>query len=214
MDIFDSVWKNHEKKIKKYFNKMIKPTDTVGITGDHSWGRDLDECRLDLEFIENLPGRKILLRGNHDMFWDAKKTAKLNSQFEGRLEFLQNNYYSYEDYALVGTKGYCYEGKDPYEHFEKIRDRELERLRVSFEAARAAGYNKYIMFLHYPPTSIGEQESCFTRIAEEYGASKVIYSHCHGKDRFDDSFKGYVNGIEYKLVSGDYLKFKPEIVLE
>ena len=214
MDIFDSVWKNHEKKIEKYFNKMIKSTDTVVITGDHSWGRDLDECRLDLEFIENLPGRKILLRGNHDMFWDAKKTAKLNSQFEGRLEFLQNNYYSYEDYALVGTKGYCYEGKDSYEHFEKIRDRELERLRVSFEAARAAGYNKYIMFLHYPPTSIGEQESCFTKIAEEYGASKVIYSHCHGRDRFDDSFKGYVNGVEYKLVSGDYLKFKPEIVLE
>ena len=214
MDIFDSVWKNHEKKIEKYFNKMIKSTDTVVITGDHSWGRDLDECRLDLEFIENLPGRKILLRGNHDMFWDAKKTAKLNSQFEGRLEFLQNNYYSYEDYALVGTKGYCYEGKDSYEHFEKIRDRELERLRVSFEAARAAGYNKYIMFLHYPPTSIGEQESCFTKIAEEYGASKVIYSHCHGRDRFDDSFKGYVNGIEYKLVSGDYLKFKPEIVLK
>ena len=214
MDIFDSVWKNHEKKIEKYFNKMIKSTDTVVITGDHSWGRDLDECRLDLEFIENLPGRKILLRGNHDMFWDAKKTAKLNSQFEGRLEFLQNNYYSYEDYALVGTKGYCYEGKDSYEHFEKIRDRELERLRVSFEAARAAGYNKYIMFLHYPPTSIGEQESCFTKIAEEYGASKVIYSHCHCRDRFDDSFKGYVNGIEYKLVSGDYLKFKPEIVLK
>lgn len=213
MDIFGSVWKNHEKKIQKYWNQRVKETDTVVITGDHSWGRNLQECKPDLEFIMALPGRKILLRGNHDMFWDAKKTAHLNKEFQGRLEFLQNNYYAYEDYALVGTKGYCYEGLDTIEHFEKIRDRELERLKVSFDAARADGYEKFIMFLHYPPTSIGEMESPFTRMAEEYGASKVIYSHCHGQERFDDSFKGYVNGIEYKLVSGDYLNFKPEKIL-
>ena len=214
MEIFDSVWKNHEKKIEKHFRKLVKAPDTVVITGDHSWGRNLEECSKDFAFIEALPGRKILLRGNHDMFWDAKKTAKLNEQFTGRLEFLQNNYYSYGDYALVGTKGYCYEGKDSVEHFLKIRDREIERLRVSFEAAKTDGYQKYIMFLHYPPTTIGEQESPFTLMAEKYGAEKVIYSHCHGKERFDDSFKGYINGIEYKLVSGDYLKFKPELVLK
>ena len=213
MDIFGSVWKNHEKKIQKYWNQRVKKTDTIVITGDHSWGRNLQECEPDLEFIMELPGRKILLRGNHDMFWDAKKTTRLNEQFQGRLEFLQNNYYVYEDYALVGTKGYCYEGLDTMEHFEKIRDRELERLKTSFDAARADGYEKFIMFLHYPPTSIGEMESPFTRMAEEYGASKVIYSHCHGQERFDDSFKGYVNGIEYKLVSGDYLNFKPEKIL-
>jgi hypothetical protein len=214
MEVFDPIWKNQERKIEKYWYKKVKPTDTVVITGDHSWGRNLEECKLDLAFIENLPGRKILLRGNHDMFWDAKKTARLNEQFAGRLEFLQNNFYSYEDYALVGTKGYAFEHKDSYEHFEKIRDRELKRLQVSFEQAKKAGFTKYIMFLHYPPTSIGEQESCFTRIAEEYGVEKVVYSHCHGTERFDDSFKGYVNGIEYKLVSGDYLKFKPELILK
>lgn len=115
------------------------------ITGDHSWGRNLEECREDLEFIENLPGRKILLRGNHDMFWDAKKTARLNELFAGRLEFLQNNFYAYDEYALVGTKGYCYEGKDTIEHFEKLRSREIERLRVSFEMAKKAGYQKFIM---------------------------------------------------------------------
>ena len=213
MDIFGSEWKNHEKKIEKYCRKLIGPTDTLVITGDHSWGRNLDECARDFAFIESLPGRKILLRGNHDMFWDAKKTARLNEHFAGRLEFLQNNFYTYEGYALVGTKGYCYEGKDSIEHFLKIRDREVERLRVSFNLAKEAGYQKFIMFLHYPPTTIGEQESPFTLMAEEYGASKVIYSHCHGKARFDDSFKGYVNGIEYKLVSGDYLGFKPELIL-
>jgi predicted phosphohydrolase len=214
MEVFDPIWKNHDKKIEKYWRRKVKPTDTVVITGDHSWGRNLKECNTDLEFIENLPGRKILLRGNHDMFWDAKKTPKLNENFNGKLEFLQNNFYSYEDYALVGTKGYAFENKDTYEHFEKIRDRELERLNVSFEQAKKAGYTKYIMFLHYPPTSIGEQESCFTRIADEYGVEKVVYSHCHGKERFNDSFIGYVNGIEYKLVSGDYLNFKPELIFE
>jgi predicted phosphohydrolase len=80
MEVFDPIWKNHEKKIEKYWHKKVKPSDTVVITGDHSWGRNLEECRRDLEFIENLSGRKILLRGNNDMFWDAKKTAKLDLQ--------------------------------------------------------------------------------------------------------------------------------------
>lgn len=214
MEVFGAEWKNHVRRIEKNCNKRIKDTDTLVITGDHSWGRNLEECREDLEFIQGLPGRKILLRGNHDMFWDAKKTDKLNELFQGRMEFLQNNFYTYEDYALVGTKGYCYEGKDSIEHFLKIRDREIERLKISFDQAVAAGYHKLIMFLHYPPTTVGEMSSPFTEMAEEYGAEKVIYSHCHGQKRYDDSFKGYVNGIEYKLVSGDYLKFKPELVLK
>ena len=212
MEVFGSEWKNHVRKIEKNWDRMIAADDTVVITGDHSWGRNLAECEADLEFIAGLRGRKILLRGNHDMFWDAKKTRRLNDRYQGRLSFLQNNYYPYEDRALVGTKGYCYEGKDTPEHFEKIVNRELERLRVSFECARADGYERFLMFLHYPPTSIGEMESGFTRMAEEYGAEKVIYSHCHGRDRYQDSFLGYVNGIEYRLVSADYLKFKPQLI--
>ena len=213
MDIFGRRWKNHVAKIEKNWKKKITSKDTIVLTGDHSWGRNLDEAQEDLNFIINLPGRKILLRGNHDMFWDAKKTEKLNDRFNGQLEFLQNNYYNYEDYALVGTKGYCYEGKDSVEHFLKIRDRELERLELSFEKAKADGYDKFIMFLHYPPTTIGEQESPFTQMAEAYGAEQVIYSHCHGKERYGDSFTGEVNGIMYRLVSADYLRFRPVKIL-
>ena len=110
MDIFGSVWKRHEKKIEKYVNRIVTPDDTLVLTGDHSWGRKLPECREDLAFIERLPGRKILLRGNHDMFWDAKKTERLNEEFQDRLFFLQNNFAAYRDYALVGTKGYTFEG--------------------------------------------------------------------------------------------------------
>ena len=101
MDIFGSVWKRHERKIEKYVNRIVKPDDTLVLTGDHSWGRKLPECREDLAFIERLPGQKILLRGNHDMFWDAKKTERLNEEYKGRLFFLQNNFAVYEDYALV-----------------------------------------------------------------------------------------------------------------
>lgn len=213
MDRFGPVWTDHADKIERNFWKYVKPSDTVVLVGDHSWGRNLEECRKDLEFIDFLPGRKILIRGNHDMFWKVSRTAELNRLYEGRLHFLQNNFSSYEDYALVGTKGYCYEGKDDIAHFEKLRDRELARLENSFRLAREAGYRKFIVFLHYPPTSIGEQESPFTQMAEAYGASKVIYAHCHGRDRFDDSFKGMVNGIDYRLVSGDFLRFKPARIL-
>ncbi len=214
MDKFGPVWVNHEDKIIRNFRMLIRDNDTVVITGDHSWGKNLKDASLDLEFIEKLPGRKILLRGNHDMFWEANKTERLNKMFEGRLFFMQDNFYSYEDYALVGTKGYCYEGRDePMEHYEKLMKREALRLRKGFDKAKAAGFSKFIMFLHYPPTSIGEKESLFTKMAKEYRAEIVVYSHCHGMERYNDSYKGLVDGINYYLVSGDFLDFCPKRIL-
>ena len=227
MDAFGRVWKHHEQKIAKYVNQLVKPEDTLVLTGDHSWGRRLQECRKDLEFIERLPGYKILLRGNHDMFWDAKKTERLNEEYRGRLFFLQNNYASYRDYALVGTKGYTFEGpfyldrrgnilgwdEEQEERAKKLVAREMERLETSFHQAADAGYRKFIMFLHYPPTNILEKTSPFTRIAEEYGAETVVYSHCHGESRFGDSIRGSFRGVHYMLVSGDYLGFRPALVL-
>ncbi len=221
------VWKNHEEKFRKYCEKMIRPEDTLVLAGDHSWGRNLSECGEDLAYIRALPGRKILLRGNHDMFWDAKRTQILNEMFAGELYFLQNNYYPYGEHALVGTKGFTFEGpfrvnsrgqildwdEEAEEHAKKLVARETERLRVSFEAARADGFSKFIMFLHYPPTSILEEESAFTKMAEEYGAEQVIYAHCHGESRFHDSIEGEFHGIRYSLVSGDHLRWKPVLIM-
>ena len=224
----DRAWKNHEAKFLKNCAKLLSPDDTIILVGDHSWGKNLEACMEDLRYIINLPGRKILLRGNHDMFWDAGKTAFLNERFAGQLEFLQNNYYSYRDYALVGTKGYVFEGpfyldrrgriigwdENNEAHAKKIVNRELSRLQASFEAAKADGYTKFIMFLHYPPTSILEDESAFTAMAEEYGACQVIYAHSHGESRFYDSILGEKNGILYRLVSGDFLRWKPVKLLD
>ncbi len=214
MTVFSSDWKHHVKRIEKNFSKKIKPDDTVVLTGDHSWGKSVEQCMPDFEFIENLPGRKILLRGNHDMFWDAKKTEKLNEVFSGKLEFLQNNFYNYGDVALCGTKGYCFENKDSWEHYLKIMDREAERLRISLQLAKEAGYKRFIVFLHYPPTTIGYFESPLTKLAEEYGTEQVVYSHCHGAARWSDSLRGNHRGIEYSLVSGDFLGFKPKKILD
>ena len=226
--LHDRVWKKHEQKFQAYCGKHLTDEDTLVLVGDHSWGKNLEQAETDLQYICDLPGRKILTRGNHDMFWDANKTASLNARYAGKLEFLQGNYYTYRDYALVGTKGFTFEG--PFlvdrrgcivdwddaaeEHAKKIVERELKRLRDSFEAASRDGYRKFIMFLHYPPTSVIEEESGFTRMAEEYGAEQVIYAHCHGEARFHDSIEGLFHDIRYSLVSGDYLKWRPYKVLD
>ena len=224
----DRVWKNHEEIFRRNCAELLRDEDTLVLAGDHSWGHCLAECEEDLRYISDLPGRKVLLRGNHDMFWDASKTEQLNVHYAGTLFFLQNNFAAYHDYALVGTKGYTFEGpfylnargriigwdEKAEVHAGKLVEREIGRLRSSFEAAKAAGYRKYIMFLHYPPTSILEEESGFTAIAEEFGVEQVIYAHCHGESRFHDSIQGEKNGILYSLVSGDYRKWVPLKLLD
>ena len=226
--LHERVWKKHEQKFRTYCEKLLTDEDTLVLVGDHSWGKNLEQAEADLQYIRDLPGRKILTRGNHDMFWDAKKTAALNGRYAGALEFLQGNFYTYRDYALVGTKGFTFEGPfwiDRYgrivdwdeqaeEHAKKIVRREMKRLRDSFEAARQDGFRRFIMFLHYPPTSVLESESGFTKMAEEYSAEQVIYAHCHGETRFHDSIRGLYNGVRYSLVSGDYLKWRPQKILD
>lgn len=222
------LFKDHERIFKDYCSRMLTDRDTIVLAGDHTWGKKLSDCRMDFEYIMQIPGRKILLRGNHDHFWDVKKTESLNETFGGRLCFLQNNFYSYGDYALVGTKGYCFEGPfyvdrqghvigyDEKEaaHADKLVEREAARLQKSFDAAVAAGYHRFIMFLHYPPTDIIEKDSIFTDMAEKYRVEQVVYAHCHGEERFHDSILGKKNGILYSLVSGDSLRWKPKKILD
>ena len=221
MDVFGDEWKANAEKIKRNWCNIINETDTVVITGDHSWGKRLEDSMKDLEFIAELPGRKILLRGNHDRFWNkTSKTDSLNELFVGKLLFLQDNFYEYEDvlsgrkYALIGSKGfstdeYCFLAEDK---IEKRFKNERKRLIKSYEAARCAGYDDFLMFLHYPPTNMHKNEGVFTELAQEFGAEQVVYSHLHGKERFDYSIIGKHDGINYTLVSSDYLDFKPKLI--
>ena len=146
----DRLWRGHEEKFRNNCARTLAEEDTLVLLGDHSWGRTLEECAEDLAYIAALPGKKVLLRGNHDMFWDAAKTEALNERFHGELFFLQNNYYPYSDVALVGTKGFTFEGpfylnnrgrivgwdEKAADHAKKLIDRECTRLRASFESGR------------------------------------------------------------------------------
>ena len=224
----DPAWRGHEEAFRRACALTVRPEDTLVLLGDHSFGKKLSECERDFEYIMSLPGRKILLRGNHDMYWDAGKTAQLNRRFEGKLLFLQNNAYGYGDYALVGTKGYTFEGpfyinrKGHIVDWDKVREaeaerlveRETERLRLSFEDAGRQGYRKFLVFLHYPPTNIMQKSSAFTWLCQSYGAEQVVYAHCHGTHHFHDSLLGLKDGIRYSLASGDYLGWKPLKILD
>ena len=147
MEVFGEEWTNHSDKIKRNWMDTVKENDTVVVTGDHSWGKKLEDSMKDLEFIAALPGRKILLRGNHDRFWNkTNKTEKLNELFADKLFFLQDNFYEYTDekggkkYALIGSKGfstdnYCFLAADK---IEKRFDNECKRMTKSYEAAKKA----------------------------------------------------------------------------
>ena len=223
----DPAWKNHEERLYRYCVERIHPEDTLVLVGDHSFGKTMAECKPDFDYIRSLPGKKVLIRGNHDMFWDAKKTAKLNREIEG-MTFLQGNYVAVGNVALVGTKGFTFEGpyylnrrgqvagwdEEKKEHADRIIERELDRLEASFRMAQEDGFTRFLMFLHYPPTNILESKSDFTWMAERYGAEQVIYAHSHGEARFHDSIQGMNHGIQYRLVSGDYLRWRPEKILE
>ncbi|WP_058485295.1 metallophosphoesterase [Defluviitalea phaphyphila] len=211
MDKFGPIWENHQEEIKKNWLEIIKEEDTVLIPGDISWGMTLEEAYVDLEYINNLPGKKILVKGNHDYWW--KSVSKLNSLYEN-MYFLQNNFIPVESYAICGSRGWICPNDIKFSlHDKKIYEREEKRLRLSIELANKNKYNKIIVIMHFPPTNDKLEGSLFTNLFEEYKVEKVIYGHLHGEDSFKLGLKGYKNGIEYKLVSSDYIKFKPILIV-
>lgn len=171
MDPYGKVWVNHEKKIFMNSQKMISPEDTFVVTGDHGWGRRINSCQPDMDFIASLPGRKILLRGNHDMFWNTKKTKQLNEFFNPRLYFLQDNFYSYQaadgkEYALCGTKGICFENLTTYEQFLKLLDRETQRMEKSVgEAWQATATLYYSCTIHQQ--RLGKAQALLQKLQKE-----------------------------------------------
>jgi uncharacterized protein len=205
MNIFGDNWDNHEQKIVNSWKNEVKEDDTVLIVGDTSWGINMDEAKSDLDIIHNLAGNKIYVKGNHDYWWTT--VTKLNKLYED-MSFLQNNFYSYKDYAICGTRGWiCPNDVKFTDEDEKIYKREAHRLKLSLDGAKKAGLKKIIVITHYPPTNDKLDPSLFTDIYEEYGVEKVIYGHLHGKESFKMGLEGIRNQVEYKLVSCDYVNF-------
>lgn len=207
MNIFGNNWENHAEKIKDNWIKKVKPEDTVLIPGDFSWATYLEDTYEDFKFLNELPGRKILLKGNHDYWWTTLN--KMNnyikkSSFEN-IDFLYNNSYLIEDRIIVGTRGWI--GNLNTENI-KILKRENERLKLSIKS----GIEKYgrdkeiIVLMHYPPFIKDNMEVDFIKTLKDYNVKKCYYGHLHAESH-KDAVEGKIEDIEFKLVSSDYMNF-------
>lgn len=211
MDIFGDKWVNHEAQIKNNWLELITPEDTVLIAGDISWGIKPVESKEDLDWVDMLPGRKIISKGNHDYWWNS--INKLNNMYQ-TTKFLQNNYYSYNEYAICGTRGWILPESDKFtERDMKIYKREKIRLKLSLESAKNDGYTKFIVMIHYPPITENTLDSDFVEIIKEYNVERVIYGHLHGLSE-NSALEGIIDGVEYTLTSSDYIKFMPKLIIK
>lgn len=210
MDVFGGRWENYVEKIQESFS-ALGPEDTTVLCGDLSWGMDLEEAREDFLFVHALPGRKVILKGNHDYWWT---TAAKAQKFFGEngidsIEILNNNCLLYGEYALCGTRGWFLEARQSDAHDRKIMARELLRLETSL---KAAGEREKLVFLHFPPKLLHYECTEIVDLLCSFGVRRCWYGHLHSSGR-RFAFEGEHRGVRFKLVSADHLRFIPEKIL-
>ena len=210
MDVFGGAWVGYMDKLRQGLS-VIGPEDTTVLLGDLSWALDLENAKADFAWINEIPGRKIILKGNHDYWWST--AAKFN-KFCGENGFsdqliLNNNHYEYDGYAICGTRGWFYEEQRSGEHDEKVFKRELMRLEASL---KSAGDLHKIVFLHYPPKYKGYECPEIIDLMKRYDVRQCFYGHLHGASH-GLAMEGQWDGIEYRLVSADKLAFRPFMVI-
>ncbi len=217
MDVFDEIWTNHVETISKNWNELVSADDVILLVGDMSWGSSLDESLLDLRFISDLPGKKILIKGNHDFWWQSiSKVRGLSLD----MTFLQNDSIiidASEDcrIAICGTRGWILPGNPLYtEVDERIYKREINRLELSLKSCQKHTPDIIIAGLHFPPTNSNLQTSPFTEVLTNYNVKMCAYGHLHREYAFKNGLQGILNGVEYHLVSFDYLQGIPKVIFE
>lgn len=206
MDVFGGAWVNYMDKLKEGLS-VIGPEDTTVLLGDLSWALDLENAQADFAWINKIPGRKIILKGNHDYWWStAAKFQKfcVENQFSNMF-ILNNNFYEYEDWAICGTRGWFFEESRSSEHDEKVFKRELLRLETSL---RAAGDRNKMVFLHYPPRYKGYECQEILDLLQKYGVRRCFYGHLHGPSH-KLAMEGVWDSVEFRLTAADYLNFTP-----
>lgn len=210
MDVFGPGWSNHAQRLEAAFSQL-RERDVTVLCGDISWGINFSESLADFQFIDRLPGKKIIVKGNHDYWWNT--AAKMRRFFQENglesLEILHNNAYFYEEWALCGTRGWFYE-EEASGHNEKVLNREVGRLEASL---RAAGGRPILAFLHYPPLYTGYRCPEVVSKLEEYRVQRCFYGHLHGPTH-KRAVEGTVGNVAYSLVSADYLGFTPKKILD
>lgn len=209
MDRFGEVWKNHPEQLKKGFS-ALGDEDVCVLCGDLSWGMGLDQCREDFAFINALPGKKIILKGNHDYWWTTANKISVFFRENGfnTLSLLHNNCIFYDNVALCGTRGWFYEEEKGTEHDRKMLSREVLRLRASLDAG---GEKEKLVFLHYPPLTKTYRCEEILSVLKEYHVRRCFYGHLHAK-ACTAAYNGWADGTEFRLISADYLHFSPKII--
>ncbi len=210
MDIFRG-WDGYEKRLEENWRKLITHNDTVVIPGDISWAMKLSDTFEDFRFINGLPGKKLFLKGNHDYWWDTRRKMEMYLKENGfdTIEIVFNSAYAADGYAVCGTRGWFYDAETDSD--KKVLNREVGRLRTSLDEALKTGLEP-VVFLHYPPVFGNQRCDDILSVLKEYGIKKCYYGHLHGTNAARKAVTGDFEGIKFRLISSDYLKFMPELV--
>ncbi len=220
MDIFGKNWDNHMEKLEEGC-KILTDDDLLLIPGDISWAMYLDEIYEDLLFIEKIPGKKIISRGNHDYWWESHKKIKEYVEKCGfnTISFLHNNFFEYNGIAVCGNKGYFYNPagfkEDATEnelHDKLLYERELSRMELSLKMAEDAGFKEKIFQTHYPPFINGEPDKKIAELFEKYNVKVCCYGHLHAHSQ-KNIIEGVFGNTNYVFASCEYLNFVPKQIL-
>lgn len=201
-------WNDYTARLEKNWNSIVEPDDTVVIAGDISWAMNFDELKADFDFINKLNGSKIILKGNHDYWWNTAR--KMNNFIEengfNSIKILHNNSYTVGDVSICGSRGWMFESEE--EHDEKVLNREVMRIKASLDSAQC---EEKIVFLHYPPVTVNTVCEEIFDLLKSYGIKKCFYGHLHGvaaKIAVDDT----IDGVNLRLISCDRLGFVPKLI--
>ena len=219
MDVFGPHWENHFERISRDWRARVSDTDVVLIPGDISWAMQLEQALADLRRIAGLPGRILILRGNHDYWWSS--LTQLRCSLPANMHAVQNDAYDAGDVVFCGTRGWMIPpgcmgapqeikpGSAPASQDEKLYRRESMRLEMSLQAAQRMAKGRPIFaMMHYPPLlpECMRTGTEFTRLLTQYGVARCVYGHLHGQS-VQRGFNGEYRGVRYDLVSCDALHF-------
>ena len=208
MDIFGKNWANYVNRLKENWENTVTDEDTVILPGDFSWATYIEDAKADFEFLDSLPGRKILLKGNHDYWWSTmSKLGKFVDEMGYKsIEFLQNNSIEIEGFSICGSRGWNTPMPNLSGEDQRLYDREILRLEMSIKSAKNP--DNIIVFTHFPPILKDYRENAMTELLEKYNIKTCIYGHIHSSG-VKNAFEGELRGINYMLVSCDYREFMP-----
>ena len=210
MNVFPG-WDDYVERLTKNWNAIVSPDDTVVIAGDISWAMKLEEAEQDFAYLHSLPGKKLLLKGNHDYWWSTRR--KIETFFAERgftsLSLVHNSAVAVEGIAVCGTRGWIYNAETPED--QKIVNREVGRLTVSLNEAEAFGLRP-VVFLHYPPIYDDQRCDEILAVLEERKIADCYFGHIHGTQAAKRAAIGEYKGIKMHLISCDYVKFAPVLV--